>query len=161
MRDATKRQSKLMELYLGLHGDGSVALGTGVGAELGVAADAHWFAFMADKLLPSEVLPTVETVRAVCHRRCERKTGETIQHERRVLHTPTRGTLPEINTWGAVSAFSGAPETAFEPAAFFCHDTLIIFCQKYPVPLKCLEQSRQVCMSACTAACSRTGLLHS
>lgn len=51
-----------MEMYLRLHGDGSVALGAGVGAELGVAADAHWFAFMADELLPPEVLPTVETV---------------------------------------------------------------------------------------------------
>lgn len=39
-----------------------MALGTGVGAELGVAADAHWLAFMANKPLPSQVLPAVETV---------------------------------------------------------------------------------------------------
>lgn len=54
-----------MDLYLGLHRDGSVALGTGVGAELGVAADAHRLAFVANKLLPSQVLPAVETVGAV------------------------------------------------------------------------------------------------
>lgn len=45
-----------------------MALGTGVGAELGVAADTHWLAFVADKLLPPKVVPTVEAVRAVCHR---------------------------------------------------------------------------------------------
>lgn len=45
-----------------------MALGAGVGAELGVAADAHRLAFVADEPLPPEVLPTVETVRAVCHR---------------------------------------------------------------------------------------------
>lgn len=45
-----------------------MALGTGVGAELGVAADTHWLAFVADKLLPPKVIPTVEAVRAVCHR---------------------------------------------------------------------------------------------
>lgn len=58
-----------------------MALGAGVGAELGVAADAHWFAFVADELLPTEVLPTVETVRAVRHDHCGEQTGEIIQHE--------------------------------------------------------------------------------
>lgn len=48
-----------------------MALGAGVGAELGVAADAHRLAFVADEPLPSEVLPTVETVRAVRHRHSE------------------------------------------------------------------------------------------
>lgn len=45
-----------------------MALGAGVGAELGVAADAHGPSFVADKLLPPEVLSAVETVRAVRHR---------------------------------------------------------------------------------------------
>lgn len=44
-----------------------MALGAGVGAELGVAADAHRLAFVADEPLPPEVLPTVETVRALSH----------------------------------------------------------------------------------------------
>lgn len=45
-----------------------MALGAGVGAELGVAADAHRLAFVADVLLSAEVLPAVEAVRAVGHR---------------------------------------------------------------------------------------------
>lgn len=59
----------LMAELLCLHRDGAMALGAGVGAELGVAADAHRLAFVADEPLPPEVLPTVETVRAFCHRR--------------------------------------------------------------------------------------------
>lgn len=39
-----------------------MTLSTGVGAELCVAADAHWFAFIADKLFSGKVLPTVEAV---------------------------------------------------------------------------------------------------
>lgn len=39
-----------------------MALGTGVGAELGVAADAHSLAFITDKPLPPEVLPAVKAV---------------------------------------------------------------------------------------------------
>lgn len=62
-----------------------MALGAGVGAELGVAADAHRFAFMADELLPSEVLPTVETVGAVGHRCRGEKTGKTILRELEAL----------------------------------------------------------------------------
>ena len=48
-----------------------MALGTGVGAELGVTADADGPAFVADEPLPPEVLPTVETVRALRHRHSE------------------------------------------------------------------------------------------
>lgn len=47
---------------LGLHRDGSVALGAGVGAELGVAADAHRTAFATYEPLPPEVFTTVEAV---------------------------------------------------------------------------------------------------
>lgn len=52
---------------LGLHGDGPAALGAGVGAELGVAADAHRFPLAADESLPTEVIATVEAVRAGGH----------------------------------------------------------------------------------------------
>lgn len=48
-----------------------MALGAGVGAELGVAADAHWPAFVADEPLPPEVLTAVETLRALSHRHSE------------------------------------------------------------------------------------------
>ena len=54
--------------HLCFHRDGSMALGTVVGTELGVAADAHRLALAADEPLPPKVLPTVETVRALCHR---------------------------------------------------------------------------------------------
>lgn len=52
----------LVAELLGLHRDGSVALGAGVGAELGVAADAHRPAFAPYEPLPPEVFTTVETV---------------------------------------------------------------------------------------------------
>lgn len=45
-----------------------MALGAGVGAELGVAADAHGPALAAHEPLPPEVFATVEAVRAVGHR---------------------------------------------------------------------------------------------
>lgn len=48
-----------------------MTLGAGVGAELGVAADAHRLALVSDEPLSPEVLPTVETVRAVGHRHSE------------------------------------------------------------------------------------------
>lgn len=48
-----------------------MTLGAVVGAELGVAADAHRLAFVADEPLSPEVLPTVETVWAVGHRHSE------------------------------------------------------------------------------------------
>lgn len=48
-----------------------MAVCTGVGTEFGVAADTHRPALTADKPLPSEVFPTVETVRAVGHRLTE------------------------------------------------------------------------------------------
>ena len=53
--------------HLGFKRDGSVALGAGVGAELGVAADAHGPTLAADEPLPPEVFPTVVTVGALCH----------------------------------------------------------------------------------------------
>lgn len=45
-----------------------MALGAGVGAELGVAAHAHRPAFVTDEPLPPEVVSAVETLRAVRHR---------------------------------------------------------------------------------------------
>lgn len=42
-----------------------MALGTGVGAELCVAAYAHRLSLAADKFLPPEVLTTVEAVGAL------------------------------------------------------------------------------------------------
>lgn len=54
--------------YLRFHGDGSMALGAGVGAELGVAADAHRLAFIADVPLSPEVFPAVKAVCTVGHR---------------------------------------------------------------------------------------------
>lgn len=61
-----------------------MALGAGIGAELGVAADAHRPAFVADKPLPRKILPTVETVRALCHRHSERdpQLGQMHQEEK-------------------------------------------------------------------------------
>lgn len=44
-----------------------MALGTGVGAELGVAANAHRLALVTDKPLPTQVFPAVEAVGGVCH----------------------------------------------------------------------------------------------
>lgn len=55
----------LMTELLCFHRDGSMALCTVVGTELGVAADAHRPALAADKPFTPKVLPTVETVRAV------------------------------------------------------------------------------------------------
>lgn len=52
--------SALMAELLCFHRDGSMTLGTGVGTELGVAADTHRPALTADKPLPPEVFPTVE-----------------------------------------------------------------------------------------------------
>lgn len=54
--------SALMAELLGLHRDGPMAFGAAVGAELRVAADAHGPTLVADKPLPPEVLPAVETV---------------------------------------------------------------------------------------------------
>lgn len=54
--------SALVAELLGLHRDGSVALGAGVGAELGVAADTHRPAFATYEPLPPKVFTTVETV---------------------------------------------------------------------------------------------------
>ena len=51
-----------LRAHLCLHRDGSMALGAGVGAELGVAANAHRLALVTDEPLPPEVLATVETV---------------------------------------------------------------------------------------------------
>lgn len=44
-----------------------MALGAGVGAELGVAADAHRLALVTDKLPPTQVLSAVEAVGGLCH----------------------------------------------------------------------------------------------
>lgn len=52
----------LMTELLCFHRDGSMALGAGVGTELGVAADTHRPALAADEPFTPEVLPTVETV---------------------------------------------------------------------------------------------------
>lgn len=52
---------------LGLHRDGSAALGAGVGTELGVAADTHRSPLAADESLPAEVVSTVEAARVVRH----------------------------------------------------------------------------------------------
>lgn len=54
--------SALMAELLCLHRDGPMALGTAVGAEFRVAADAHRPTLAADKPLPPEVLPAVETM---------------------------------------------------------------------------------------------------
>lgn len=44
-----------------------MALGAGVGTELGVAANAHRLALVTDKSPPTQVLPAVEAVGGVCH----------------------------------------------------------------------------------------------
>lgn len=54
--------SALVAELLSFHGDGSVALSAGVGAELGVTANTHRPAFATHKLLPPEVFTTVETM---------------------------------------------------------------------------------------------------
>lgn len=62
-----------------------MALGTGVGAELGVAADAHRLAFVPDEPLPPEVLAAVETVRAVGHFYSEGCTWKSRRGEVKIL----------------------------------------------------------------------------
>lgn len=60
--------SALVAELLCFHGDGTVALGAGVGAELCVAANAHRPALVTDEPLPPEVLAAVETLRVFRHR---------------------------------------------------------------------------------------------
>lgn len=57
--------------HLRLHGDGSTALGAGLGAELGVAANTNGLSLDAYVPLPCEILAAVGALGAVGHRHAE------------------------------------------------------------------------------------------
>lgn len=62
-----------------------MTLGAAVCTELGVAADAHGPALAADEPLTPEILPTVETLRVVCHLPCEENYGKQNKRRGRLL----------------------------------------------------------------------------
>lgn len=60
-RDGGQNRTAMIS-HLCFHRDGTVALGTAVGAELSVAANTNRSSLVTDKPLPPEVLTAVEAV---------------------------------------------------------------------------------------------------